>query len=134
MGQRHVGGIAALRYEDTTDPGGVVARIKGVPTVAQINFNPSGKIHGRVGRGQTDVGDVTGAIARRNVQATAEGDRKMGVVAADTAALLVSFEGRPGGAGVLIAENYVIVHEVADSLHPRPTERGISKEPPGLVG
>ena len=134
MGQRHVCGVAALRYEDTTDPGGVVARVKGVPTVAQINFNPSGKIHGRVGRGEADVGDVTGAIARRDVQATAEGDCKMRVVAANTAAFLVCFERRSGGAGVLIAENYVIVHEVADSLHPRPTKRGVSEEPPSLVG
>ena len=46
MGQRHVRGIAALRDEDTTDPGGVVARIKGIPTVTQINFNPSGKSMG----------------------------------------------------------------------------------------
>jgi hypothetical protein len=106
MGQRHVGGIAALRYEDTTDPGGVVARIKGVPTVAQINFNPSGKIHGRIGRGEANIGDVTGAIARRDVQATAEGDCKMRVVAANTTAFLVCFERRSGGAGVLVAEDY----------------------------
>ena len=108
MGERHVRGIAALRNKDTTDSRGVIAWIKGIPTVAQINFNPSGKIHGRVGRGQTDVSDVTGAIARRNVQTTAEGDCKMRVVAANTAAFLVCFERRSGGAGVLIAEDYVI--------------------------
>ena len=96
MGQRHVCGVAALRNEDTADTGGVVARIKGVQTVAQINFNPSGEIHGRVGRGETDVSDVTGAIARREVQATAEGDCKMRVVAANTAAFLVCFERRSG--------------------------------------
>ena len=94
MGQRHVCGIAAVRYKDTTDSGGVVAWIKGVPTVAQINFNPCGKIHGRVGREEPDVSDVTGAIARRDVQATAEGDCKMRVVAANTAAFLVCFERR----------------------------------------
>ena len=59
MGQRHVCGIAAARYEDTTDPGGVVASIKGIPTVAQINFNPCGKIHRRVRRRKTYVSDVT---------------------------------------------------------------------------
>ena len=134
MGQRHVCGIAAVRYEDTTDPGGVVAWIKGVPTVAQINFDPCGKIHRRVRRRKADVSDVTSAIARRDVQTTAEGDCKMRVVAANTAALLVCFERRSGGAGVLIAEDYVIVHEVADSLHARPTKRGASEKPPSFVG
>jgi hypothetical protein len=134
MGQRDVRRVAALRNEGTTDPGGVVAWIKGVPTVAQVNFNPRGKIHRRVGRGETDVSDVTGAIARRDIQATAEGDCKMRVVAANTAAFLVCFERRSGGAGVLVAEDYVIVHEVADSLYPRPTKRGVSEEPPSFVG
>jgi hypothetical protein len=134
MGQRHVRGVAALRDEDTTDPGGVVARVKGVPTVAQVNFNPCGKIHGRVGRGEADVSDITRAIARRDVQATAEGDCKMRVVAANTAAFLVCFERRSGGAGVLVAEDYMIVHEVTDSLRPRPTKRGVSEEPPSFVG
>jgi hypothetical protein len=134
MGERHVRGVAALRYEDTTDSRGVVAWVKGIPTVAQINFNPCGKIHGHVGRGKADVSDVTGAIARRDVQATAEGDCKMRVVAANAAAFLVCFERRSGGAGVLIAEDYVIVHEVADRLHPGPTKRSVSEEPPSLVG
>ena len=55
-------------------------------------------------------------------------------VAANAAAFLVCFERRSGGAGVLIAEDYVIVHEVADRLHPRPTKRSVSEEPPSLVG
>ena len=56
----------------------------------------------------------------------------MRVVAANAAAFLVCLsERRSGGAGVLIAKGYVIsVHEVADSLHPRPTEWGVSEEPP----
>src|SRR4029077_3248370 len=94
MGERHVRGIAALRNEDTTDSRGVVAWIKGIPTVAQINFNPCGKIHRRVRRGEAEVSNVTGAIARRNVQTTAEGDCKMRVVAANAAAFLVCLERR----------------------------------------
>ena len=134
MGQRHICGVPAVRDEDTTDPGGVVAWIKSVPTVAQIDFNPGGKIHRRVRRGKADVSDITGAIAGRNVQATAEGDCKMRVVAANAAPFLVCFKCSSGGAGVLIAEDYVVVHEVADSLHPRPAKWGVSKEPPRLVG
>ena len=120
MGQWDVCGVAALRNEDTTDSGGVVTGIKGIPTIAQINFNPCGKIHRRVGRGEANVGDVTGTVACRDVQATAEGHCKMRVVAANTTTFLVCFECRSGRAGVFIAEDYVIVHEVADSLHPGP--------------
>ena len=133
MGERHVRGIAALRNEDAPDSGGVVARVKGVPTVAQINFNPCGKIHGRVGRREADVSDVTGAIARRDVQATTESDGEMREVAANAASFLVCLERRSSGAGVLIAKYYVIVHKVADSLNPPPTEWGVSKNLPSLV-
>jgi hypothetical protein len=97
MGQRHVRGVAALRNEDTTDSGGVVAWIKGIPTVAEINFNPCGKIHRRVRPREADVSDVTSAIARRDVQATAEGNCKMRVVATNAAVFLVHFERRSGG-------------------------------------
>ena len=47
---------------------------------------------------------VTGAIARRDVQAAAERDRQMRVVAANAAALGVGFERGSGGAGMLVAE------------------------------
>ena len=134
MGQRDVCGVAALCNEDTTDPGGVVTGVKGIPTVAQINFNPCGKIHRRVWRGKANVSDVPGAVARWDVQATAERHCKMGVVAAHTATFLVCFECRSGRAGVFIAKEYVIVHEVADSLHPGPAEWGVSEKPPSLVG
>ena len=108
MGQRHIGGVATVRDEDTADPRGIVARIKRVPPAAEIDFDPRGKIHGRVRWGKADVGNVTGAIARRDVEAPAESDRKMRVVAANPAALFVGFVRCPGGAGVLIAEGYVI--------------------------
>ena len=47
---------------------------------------------------------------------------EMRVVAANTTPFLVCFERRSGGAGVFIAEDQVIVHEVADSLDSRPTK------------
>ena len=88
MGQRHVGGIAAARDEDTPDPRGVVARIERVPPALEIGLEPAREIHGRIGRRQADVGDVAGAVARRDVQAAAERDRQMRVVAANAVALV----------------------------------------------
>ena len=134
MGQRHIGGIATVRDENTPDPRGVVARVKGVPAAAEIDFDPRRKIHGRVRWRKTDVGYVTGAIARRDVQAAAEGDRQMCVVATNAVALYVRFVGGSGGAGVLVAEGEVVVYEVADGLHPRPAERRMAEQTPSLIG
>src|SRR5258708_1533536 len=58
----------------------------------------------------------------------------MRVVAANAAPLRVGFKCGPGGAGVLIAEDHVIVHEVANGLHPRPTQRRMREQAPSLVG
>ena len=134
MSQRHIGGIAAVRDENTPDPRGVVARIEGVPAAAEIDFDPCRKIHGRVRRRKADVGNIASAIARRDVQAAAEGNGQMRVVAANAVALYVCCVRSSGGAGVLVAEGHVVVHEIADGLHPRPAERRMSEEAPRLAG
>jgi hypothetical protein len=133
MGERHVCGVAALRDEDASDPRRIVARIEHAPTAAEIDFDPRRKIIGRIRR-QADIGNVTGAIARRDVQAAAKSDGKMRIVAAHTTALGVCFTGRSGGAGMLVAERYVVLDEVADRLHPRPTGRRLAEQAPCLVG
>src|ERR1700678_1398975 len=121
MGERYVGGVAALRDEDTPDPRGIVARVERVPTAAEIDLDPRRKIIRRVGRWKADIGKITGAIACRNVQAAAKSDGKMSVVAAHASALSVCFKCRSGWTGMFVTECYVIMDEVADSLHPRPT-------------
>src|SRR5580693_2873809 len=57
----------------------------------------------------------------------------MRIVAAHPPALGVCFIGRSGGAGMLVAERYVILDEVADRLHPRPAGRRIAEQAPRLV-
>src|SRR5947209_19179797 len=105
-----------------------------MPPAAEIDFDPCCKIHRRVRRRMADIGNVAGAIARRDVQAAAESDRQMCVVAANAVALYVCFRCSPGGAGVLVAEGQVVVYEIADGLHPRPAERRMSEQAPRLVG
>ena len=134
VGQRHIGGIATVRDENTPDPRSVVARVEGMPPAAEIDFDPRRKIHRRVRRRKADVGDVAGAIARRDVQAAAESDRQMCVVAANAAALSECFGRGSGGARVLVAESNVVVYEIADGLYPLPTERCLSEATPSLVG
>src|SRR5581483_6194488 len=67
-----------------------------------------------------DVTQVASAIPCRNVHAAAEGDRQMGVVAADTLALGVGLRCRFRRPGVLVAELDVIVDEVAYGLNTTP--------------
>jgi hypothetical protein len=67
-------------------------------------------------------------------QAAAEGNSQMGEVAANAAALGICFICGSGDARVLVAEDQVIVHEVADSLHARPAQRCVTEEAPRIVG
>src|SRR5947209_20507950 len=55
----------------------------------------------------------------------------MGVIAADTLAFLISLPRRLAGAGVLISERDVTVHEIADRLDPRPARRRLLEQLPG---
>src|SRR3984885_12031178 len=123
MGQRHVRGIAALRDEDAADARRIVARVEHVPTAAEIDFDPRCEIIWRIRRRKADIGNVTGAIACRDVQAATKGDGKMSVVAAHPSTFRVCFRRRSGCTGMLVTESYVLMDEVADRLHPRPTRR-----------
>ncbi len=74
--------------------GRVVARIEGVPAVAEIGLEPAREIHRSVWRLGADVAQVAGAIARRYVHAAAERDRQVRVVAAYAEAFVVGLPRR----------------------------------------
>jgi hypothetical protein len=59
-----------------------VARIDRVPSPAQIDFEPSAEIHRCGIDWQPDIAKMAGAIAGRNVHASAKRNRQMGKVAA----------------------------------------------------
>jgi hypothetical protein len=40
VGERHIGGVAALRDENAPDARRIVARIEAVPTAAQLDLDP----------------------------------------------------------------------------------------------
>ena len=134
MCQRHIGSITTMRNENAPDPRGIVPRIEGMPPAAEIDLDPRSKIHGCIRRRKADIRDVTGAVARRNVQATTESNCQMCEVAANSAALAICFERGSGGPRMLVAECDMVVHEVADGLNARPPERCMPEEAPCLVG
>ncbi len=78
--QRDIGGVAAEGDQNPADPRIVVARIKRVPAPTQKHLDPSGKVLGRMRRRKADVADVPGAIASRDVEASAKSEGQMGIV------------------------------------------------------
>src|SRR4029450_4987956 len=123
LGDRHIGGVAALRDQHAADPRHVVARIEGAPVPADIGLEPAGEIAHGPGFCRADVAEIAGAIARRDIHAAAERDGEMGVVATDALAFLIGLPRRLAGTRVLISERDMTVHEIADRLDPRPARR-----------
>ena len=72
--------------------------IKGVPAPTEKHFDPGGKVLRRVRRWKANVTDVTRAISGRDVEAPAECDGQMGIVATDTALFLKGLGSRACGA------------------------------------
>ena len=79
---RHVGGIASACHQNASDTRRIVARVKRVPA-AEIDLKPGTEIHGFRFRRHANVAEITGAVTRRNVHATAKGDRQMREVPAN---------------------------------------------------
>ena len=94
-------------------------------------LEPGVEIHRRRVRRHADVAEISVAVARRNVHAAAERDRKMREIAAYADAFGVGFIGGARRTGALIAERDVAIDEIADRLHPRPARRRMAEMVPG---
>src|ERR1700733_11743963 len=134
LGDRDIGSIAPLPEQDTADPRHIVPRVEHLPSPADIGLEPAGKIsHGPRLR-RADIAEISGAVAGRNIHAAAESNGEVGIVAADTFALIVDLPRRHGGAGVLIAERDVAMNEITDRLHARPARLRVLEQLPRDVG
>src|SRR6185295_4654728 len=83
---------------------------------ADVGLEPGREIHRAVRWRDADVAEVPGAVPRRNIQAAAEGDRQVRVVAAHARPLIEGLPRRLRRPRVLIAENDVAMHVVADGV------------------
>src|SRR5579862_8059916 len=129
-----VGGVAAAGNEHPTDARNVVARIERVPSAAEVRLEPAREVHRSVWRRYANVAEIAGAVARRNVHATAKCDRQMREVTADPPAFLEGLRGRFTGTRVLVTESDMLVDEIADRLNPRPAGWKSSEQVPGGLG
>ena len=130
----HIGCVAPARDEHAADARSVVARIEDVPLATQKGLEPARKVHRtRLGR-DADVAQVAGAIAGRNVHASAERDRQVRKVAADALSLSVDLPGGLHRAREFVAERDVSIDEVANGLHAPPAGRGLGEQFPSDFG
>src|SRR5262249_47874989 len=89
---------------------GVVASVERAQAPADIGLEPAGEIHRGIDRWNTDVAEIAGAIAGRDVHATAECDGQVGVVAAHAGAFAERLPSRLGWARVVVAEGDMAGH------------------------
>src|SRR6267142_83305 len=69
--------IAAPCHQHSPDPRHVVPWVEGIPASSEIRLEPSGEVHRTAGRRCAHVAEIAGAVARRDVHASAEGNSKM---------------------------------------------------------
>ena len=119
----YVAGVAAATNHDPTDPAGVVASIKSVPPVAQKHFEPSAKIHRIRTWRNPDIAQITRYVTRRKIEATAQRDRQVSKVAANTDPFTKSVKSRAVGSRLHVVKPDMPVDKVANPLHALPTER-----------
>ena len=123
------------RHIDRVAPSArVVARVEAVPGTAEIRFEPAGKIHRRMQRWNADVAEIAGAVARRDAHAAAQRHGEVREVPADAAPLAERLPCGPGRPGRRVVERDVVANEIADRLHPRPTQRRVAEQMPGCLG
>src|SRR5712692_5187633 len=127
---RNIGRIAATCNQHATDAWDIIARIEGVPTAAEVGFEPSGEVHGCVNRRHANIAEIAGAVTRGNIHAAAKSDGQVGVVPADAFSLVENLPGRLGRAGMLVAKEDMVMDEIADRLDTSPPRGRISEQLP----
>src|SRR4029077_4348685 len=90
--------IAAPRHQDAAHARQIVARVEYMPAAADPGFEPRREIAHGERRRSSHVAEIAGAVARRNIHATAEGDGEMRVVATDAGPFVESLRGAASGA------------------------------------
>ena len=83
----HIGGIAAAGDQYPSDAALIIARIEGMPSAAEVRFQPTRKIHWGVGYRHADVAEIAGTVTRRNIETTQQCNREMGEIPAHAFAL-----------------------------------------------
>src|SRR4029077_4713961 len=96
-------------------------------------FEPRCEIAYAVRWRRSQIAQVPSAVSRRNIHATAESDREMRIVAADSGPFFERLQGAARGPGVLVVECNLIMNVIADSLHTRVPWSHVAEELPSCL-
>src|ERR1700684_4247453 len=97
------------------------------PTAAEEDFKPRAEVHRAWGHDHSDVAQISGGITSRNVQGSAERNREMLKVAADSDTLGINSQRGANRIGKLVAKRDLAVHPIAYGFHSFPSSWGIPK-------
>jgi hypothetical protein len=128
-----IGCVTAPGNDDAADAGMVMPRIEGEPTTVKEHFVPRTKIHGSRVTWNTDVTEISRAVARRDVHASGKRNCEMSEVPTNTASFLVPLGGGAVTSCMMVTEFNAVVGVIANSLRSLPSHLDTSKERPRKI-
>src|SRR5579863_3436125 len=131
--KRNIRRAPAARDDDSSNTRHIVARIECPPCPVEEHLYPCAEIH-RVDDGHSNVAEMSIDIARRNIEAPAQRQRKVGEVSTDSDALVKCLECSSGRSRLKVIELDVLMHKIASRLHASPAWSDIAEPiPSGLA-
>ena len=130
---RHIPCVASAPDNDSPDSTTIMTSIEGVPAFSKVNLKPGAEIHWVGNWRDADISQVTGYIARGDIHASAERDRKVCEIAANSDPFAKCIEGCPGRTRLQIVKTEMVVYKIANGLDSTPSEGSVSKRLPGEI-
>src|SRR5258708_23424839 len=125
--------IAPACHENLADAALIVARIERVPGPPYVGFQPAREIHRRIRYRYADVGEIAGAVTRRNVETAQQCDGDMREIPTDALAFAIGLPRRLGRTSEMIAKRDMLIGKIANRLHARPPPFHVPEQAPGIV-
>ena len=125
-----IGCVTAPGNDDAADAGMVMRCIEGEPPTIKEHFVPRTKIHGSRVDWNTDVTEISRAVARRDVHASGKRYCEMSEIPTYTAPFLVTLGGAAVTSCMMVTEFNAVVGVIANSLRSLPSPLDTSKERP----
>ena len=131
--QRSIGRISSPSHKHPSGPRLIVACVKDMPLPSEVHFKPRAEIHRKRDWGHANVPQVSSRVARRDIEATTKSNCEVCKVPANSCGFSKGVERAAIRSGSLIVELDVLMDEITNRLHPRPTFFDRSKAFPGKV-
>src|ERR1700737_1751873 len=130
---RNVARRASTSDQDAPNPAAVMPRIEGMPLSAKIGFEPGAEIHWIGISRNANITQIARGVTRGDIHAAAQGDRKMGKIAADANPLEKTIDRLAIAGACQVIEAEMAMDEGANGLHLCPPSGSGAEGLPGEV-